>query len=200
MNLNASPYPAISLHFAAVYSSITTSLTISTGAPCSLRSPNLAFLVVQPFASHLRCVIGGCQPCFRLFRASLRRKSLLSNMVLAKPKRKKTQDPTSGESDSSKPRPNGVKSALNMATASKEKALKKSLKKHPSKDDASSKKQKRKGDKGATSPPAITKKRKNKPELSVASDDSSDGENRRYSQPGECSQLPSVSFPLLPCE
>lgn len=109
-------------------------------------------------------------------------------MVLSKPKRKKTQDPTSGEPNPSKPRPNGVKSASNMATASKEKALKKSLKKHPSKDDANSKKQKRKGDKDATSPPAITKKRKNKPE-----DDSSDGENRCYScYSGECSQLPSV--------
>lgn len=119
---------------------------------------------------------------------------------MAPTKRKKTQsqDPATmslGEmSDSSKPRPNGIKSAPKMAAAKnssstgKEKSAKKSSKKQLPKNDASfKKKQKRKGDKDDTSPATAKKKRKNKPETGSArasctgtDDDSSDEEDGGY--------------------
>lgn len=127
-------------------------------------------------------------------------------MVVTKPKRKKTHDPATMDevSDSSKPRPNGVKSAQKIATAKnsspiKEKAAKKLSKKHLSKNDASSKKkQKRKGDTDGSSSPPAKKKRKNKLEMGSVrtfstgtEDDSSDDEDGCYSH-GESSQLPAV--------
>jgi len=130
-------------------------------------------------------------------------KTLLFNMAVTKPKRKRTHDPANMDEVLDSSKQNGVKSGPKLASVKNssptgiEKSTKKTSKKHSFNGDAiSKKKQRRKGDKDGSSP--SVEKRKKQPETGSArasstgtEDDSSDGEDG-YCSHGERPQLPEV--------